>query len=332
MLHRLTALVAPRPQTAEAWLVRMGRSRVSAHDRAGLLAWLEADPDHLRQYEEVKAVQAGLQGLRTDFAADLARLRRAGDERRSYPQRRWTIAGGVAVAALAAVLLLRPTLTATPERHLYRSAPGQITDVTLGDGSRVTLDAGSAIQVVLARGVRRVTLQQGAAYFEVAHAASHPFQVAVADRHVIVTGTRFVTALTGDGAEVSVLQGRVVLGRRDAAEQGALDGGVALTPGERAVFRPGEPGVHKTRADVESATAWRKRRLVFNEARLSDVIAAAARYADAPLIAADPRLDRIRVTAVLPLEGESALSDRMTALLPVQAERTPDGRILFRAE
>ena len=329
MLDRLSALFAPRPKTAEAWLARMGRPGVGARDQAALLAWLEADPDRLAQYEQVKADRASLEGLRGVFALDASRLRRG---ERSRAPRRMVLAGGLAVAAIAAGLVLTPMLRGEAPGRLYESAPGRIVDVALEDGSRVTLDAGSAIRVALDDDVRRVTLERGAAYFEVAHDASHPFQVGVADRRVIVTGTRFVTALTGDGAEISLLQGQVVVGRRDAADKDALRGGLVLRPGERAVFTPGEPAILKADADVEAATAWRKRRLVFQDASLSTVIAAAARYSDTPLVVDDPELARIRITTVLPLEGEGALADRMAALLPIRTERAADGRVLIRAE
>ena len=327
MLDRLTLLFAKRPKTAEDWLARMGRPAVGARAQAAFLAWLEADPDHLRQYEQAKAEQAALEDLRGVFAMDLARLRR--NERRVASPRRFVLAGGLAVAAVAAVAVV---LIPTSKAHLYESGPGQILDVALDDGSRVTLDAGSAIRVALAGDVRRVTLERGGAYFDVAHDTTHPFQVGVGDRRVIVTGTRFVTALTGDGAQVSLLQGRVVIGTRDAAEKGALDGALALAPGERAVFRPGQSGIEKASANLEVATAWRQRRLVFQDTPLSDVVAAASRYSDVPLVVADPNLARIKVTAVLPLAGEGTLVDRMAALLPVQTKRTADGRVLVRAE
>lgn len=334
MLDRVIALLTPRlrtaPRTAEAWLARMGRPDAGARDQAALLAWLEADPDRLRQYEQAKADQAALEPLRGAFASDLSRLR---DRRRpAGAPRRLALAGGLVAAGVAAALVVAPWLGGEDAGRLYESAPGRIVDVRLDDGSSVTLDAGSAIRVALADDARRVTLERGAAYFDVAHDADRPFQVGVADRRVIVTGTRFVTALTGDGAEISLLQGRVSVGRRDVASPRALDGALALAPGERATFRPGRPQIAKVRADVETATAWRARRLVFQDAPLSQVIAAAARYSDAPLEAADPRLARIRTTAILPLEGEGALADRMAALLPIRIERTAEGRVLVRAE
>jgi transmembrane sensor len=331
MLDRLIAFFATGPRTAEDWLARMGRPDAGPRDQARLLAWLEADPDHLRQYEQAKANRAALEGLRDAFAADLARLGRR--ERAAPRPRRLALTGGLAFAAIAAAAaVLTPRLAPAPASRLYVSAPGRITDVTLADGSRVTLDAGSAIRVTLAGDVRRVALERGSAYFEVAHDAAHPFQVAVADRRVIVTGTRFVTTLAGDVAQVWLLQGRVRVGRRDAAEAGALAEALALAPGERASFRSGQPEVVKVQADVETATAWRRRRLVFHDAPLSDVVAAAARYSDAPLVPVGAGLSRVRVTTVLPLDGEGTIADRMAALLPIHVERTADGRVLVRAE
>ncbi len=327
MLDRLTILFAKRPRTAEDWVARMGNPVVGARMQAAFLAWLESDPEHLRRYELAKAEQAALEDLRGTFAMDLARLRRS--ERHVASPRRFVLAGGLAVAALAVAAVV---LIPSPEARLYESAPGQIMDVALDDGSRVTLDADSAIRVSLTGDVRRVILERGAAYFDVAHDATHPFQVAVGDRRVIVTGTRFVTALTGDGAHISLLQGRVVVGTRDAAEKAAVQGALALAPGERAVFHPGQPAIEKARVDVEMTTAWRKRRLVFQDASLSDVVVAAARYSERPLVVADPELARVKVTAVLPLEGEGTLVARMTALLPIETRQTADGRVLIRAQ
>lgn len=330
MLERLNILSARRPRTAEAWLARMARPGVGAREQAALLAWLEADADHLRQYEQAKADQAALDALRGVFSGDLAALRRG--RRKAAVARRPLLAGGFAVAAVAAAVFLAPMLNGAPQGRLYESAPGQITDVALDDGSHVTLDAGSAIRVALGDDARRATLERGAAYFDVAHNARRPFQVAVGDRRVIVTGTRFVTALTGDGAQISLLQGRVAIGTRDVTDKAALDGALMLSPGERAEFRPGQPGLHKTKADVEVATAWRKRRLVFQDAPLSAVVAAVGRYADHPLVIGDPAVARTRVTMVLPLEGEGAVEDRLAALLPVRIERTQAGEAVIRAE
>lgn len=328
MIDRLTALFTRRPETAEDWLARMGRPEVSPRDQARFLDWLDADPDNLDRYETAKKQRAALEPLHAVFETELARLRWR--QRKPAASRRFVLAGGLVTAAVVGGVM---ALSLTPERgRLYESAPGQISDVVLADGSKVTLDAGSAIRVALSDDVRRVTLERGAAYFEVAHDAEHPFQVSLQDRNVIVTGTRFVTTLGVDGAVVSLLEGRVVIADRDAARPDALTTGVALTPGDEARYRSGAPVVRKTRADLDTATAWRKRRLIFQDAPLSEVVAALSRYSDRPLVLADAGSGDLRVTAILPLEGDAPLIERVDALLPVSVRQTADGRALIRAD
>jgi transmembrane sensor len=328
MIHRLTALFDRRPATAEDWLARMGRSGVGAREQARFTDWLEADPANLERYEQAKARSVALEPLRGAFQADLAAIR----WRRRQPalSRRLVLSGGLVAAAAVAGILMWPMMPT--QGRLYESAPGQISDMVLDDGSRVTLDAGSAIRVSMDDKVRRVRLERGAAYFDVAHDDAHPFQVGLMDRNVIVTGTRFVTTLKTDAAEVALLEGRVVISVHDVKTGRALSDGVAMTPGDQAAYHRGAPVVRQAREDLEIATAWRKRRLIFRDAPLSEVIAAASRYSDRPLTLADPRLAAMRVTAVLPLEGEDSLVNRIDALLPVTVEQTVDGRALVRAE
>ena len=335
MIQRLTSLFDRRPRTAESWLARMRRPNVAARDQAAFLEWLEENEDHLRQYEAAKAHLAGLTPLASVFANDLARLR---GRRASNPQRRFLIAGGLAasaVAAFAVAALVLPGLSSAPIEaggRVYASAPRQITDVALEDGSRVTLDSGSRIQVRFGPDARRVELLQGGAYFDVAHNSERPFQVAVADRHVIVTGTRFATVLRRDRAEVSLLEGRVAISRVDVGKSRVLERAVVLAPGQQAVFKPGLDRVSLSRVDVETATAWRDRRLVFHNVPLSVVIEEMGRYVDMPMVIADPVLAEMWVTAVLPLTGETGLVDRMDDLLPISIEHTADGRALIHAD
>jgi transmembrane sensor len=332
MIQRLTSLFDRRPRTAEDWLARMRRSTVRARDQAAFLDWLEQD-DNLQAYEIAKARLAGLAPLAGAFEGDLARLR----GRKPANVGRRILIGGLATSALAAIVALmilpgQGRQIADEGVVLYASAPGEITDLALEDGSRVTLDADTQIQVRFEQDARRVVLLRGAAYFDVAHNPARPFQVAVADRNVIVTGTRFVTTLRQNRAEVSLLEGRVAIGRHDVGKRRALDRAVMLAPGQKAVFTPGLDRVQLSRPDVESATAWRERRLIFHDAPLSDVIAEAARYADKPMVIVDPALAKMKVTVVLPLTGPVGLIDRMDDLLPISIERTSDGRALIRGD
>ncbi len=77
------------------------------------------------------------------------------------------------------------------------------------DGSRITLNTDSQIRVDLTVKERRVELQQGEAFFEVAHDASRPFIVRAGNKRVIAVGTRFSVRREANDVRVVVTEGKV---------------------------------------------------------------------------------------------------------------------------
>src|SRR3546814_3423601 len=89
------------------------------------------------------------------------------------PQRPVTAMVGAAAAACLAVVSA-PTLLLMWQSD-YRTGTGEMRNVTLSDGSSVTLDTGSAIAVNYGDGRRGVRLLAGRAWFDVANDESQPF-------------------------------------------------------------------------------------------------------------------------------------------------------------
>ena len=81
----------------------------------------------------------------------------------------------------------------------------------------------------------------------------------------------------------------------------------------------------------ETAVAWRQRRLVFQDAALSEVLAELDRYTDVRIRLADPVLGRQRVTAMLPLDGRDTVITRAAKVLPVMLKRTGSGEVVATA-
>lgn len=318
MLDRLTRLFEPTPRTAEAWLVRMGRPETTARDLAAFEAWLDADPARLDAYQDLKATQRQARALKADLTAELATIPR----QRRNPNRRSAgllIGGPIAAALGAAVLALTlwpdvsPFGPADPMAGAttYTTQIGEIRDVRLADGSRVTLDTGSAIRVALSDDVRHVVLDHGRAYFEVRHDTARPFEVGVADRRVIVTGTRFTTTLADGAASVLLVEGSVSLSPSGSGET------LRMAPGDAVSYRSGLSTTVRTNIEPDDAAPWRQRRLVFRDEPLSEVLAELSRYTSVRLTARDPALRRLRVTAVFPLDDKDSVVARIDRLLPV---------------
>lgn len=332
MLDRLASLFEAKPRTAEDWVVRLGRPDAPRSTLAAFERWLAADPKNLADYQDAKALLRDTRDLRAELVGELNLIPRTPVAARRREKTGWTpvaLAGGLVAAVLA--LAIAPTLITRLQDPLagaatYTTAVGEIRDVTLADGSVVTLDTATTLRARVDGKVRRLALDKGAAYFAVAHDRAHPFQVALADRQVIVTGTHFATSLRDGRARVELLEGSVeVTQPRPSAEP------VRLVPGDQVTYQAGGAVRREARIDPATAVAWRQRRLVFQDAALSEVLAELDRYTDVRIRLADPVLGRQRVTAMLPLDGRGTVIDRAAKVLPVMLKRTGSGEVVATA-
>src|SRR3982751_821192 len=93
-----------------------------------------------------------------------------------------------------------------PRRHDVVAAVAQQTRVTLGDGTRVVLNAGSRLSYAddFGRGTRDVVLD-GEGYFDVVHDASRPFRVLARGSVAQDVGTRFVVRAYPEQRAVDVV-------------------------------------------------------------------------------------------------------------------------------
>jgi transmembrane sensor len=330
MLDRFVRLFERPPRTAQDWVVRLGRPDVSPRLLEAFEAWLDTDPRHADEYAAMKALVRDSQALRGEFVGDLNLIPRRAKARRR-PRAAWLVpaVGGLVAAAL--VVVVWPARDPMTGATTYQTAVGEIREVVLADGSHVTLDTGTTLRARLDGPVRRIALDRGTAYFAVAHDKAHPFQVALADRRVIVTGTHFTTGLRGDQARVTVLEGSVAVSRPRAGQTDALNGAARLTPGDQVSYRTGASLVREARVDPDQAAAWREHRLVFQDAALADVVAELSRYTATRIRIADPALGRRRVTAIFPLDGADSVIARADRLLPVSMTRTGPGEVTVEA-
>jgi transmembrane sensor len=288
-----------RAAAIDWWLRRNERAPTRREQRA-FDDWLAADARHPLAFEKISSV-CGFLGTKLPGAGPIRKAR--GRKRR--------IAGAAAAGAL---LLMFHHDIGLYFRADHATGPGETRRVALADGSRVELDAKSAIAVHFADGERRIALLEGEAWFEVAPDPARPFVVAAGSGAVTALGTAFDVAVEGERV-------RVVVGEHSVkVENGGA--GVVVAKGERTAFAGGAPASPPARTDVAAATGWRRGRLIFSDAPLGEVVATLARHHRGYVAFLDPSLEARRVTGVFladdPLaayaELESALGLRMTRL------------------
>jgi ferric-dicitrate binding protein FerR (iron transport regulator) len=165
------------------------------------------------------------------------------------------------------------------------------TQITLPDGSRVSLNAGTKLVYAKNFSVhnREVRLT-GEAYFDVRHDADNPFIVYTGKAGIKVLGTSFnVQALKSSGkVEVFVESGSVQL--FEAENTGNT---ITIEPGFIGSLE--NSSVEKQVNTNENYLAWKTRRLIFNNTELEEVAAGIQNVFKVDVVFKDPSMARCKI-------------------------------------
>ena len=289
------------------WFARRRSGEMTAKDERDLEAWLALDPAHRAALEEVERAWTGLEAFRSTPEI-LARRERARGRYRGVP-RAWIVRAAAAFAALAVIggaagwQYAGPSLFARGfTDQEYRTAIGERTNLTLPDGSVVTLNTGTVLRTKADHGRRLVYLDKGQAFFRVAHDPLHPFIVNAAGRTVTAVGTAFDVRVDG-GFEVTLVEGKVRVAapapatpaKPGAPPQPAAIQTTELVAGNR-FTQPDNSHWVVARANTAAETSWVTGRLTFENERLAEVAAEFERYSTRRIVIDDPALGDQRVS------------------------------------
>lgn len=151
--------------------------------------------------------------------------------------------------------------------------------VTLPDGSRVWLNAGSSLRFPTAfrGGERKVTLT-GEAYFDIISYPDQPFIVETDNIQITELGTQFNIMAYDDepAVKTTLIDGAVKVGK------GAVS--VILRPGEQAQAGINIKGIQVKSVDTAEAVAWKNGLFLFHGTELKEVLRQLTRWYDIDIV------------------------------------------------
>ena len=292
---------------ASVWVALLHGPDRDTNLEAKVRRWIAEDVRHAAAFENVtEAYQntGNLPGYLPKRAADSARVRK---------RARVTGAGlaGMAILCAAfacAVYFLRDDTLAT--------GPSEQRIVDLSDGSQVTLNANSRVVVQYDDRVRKITLVDGEALFDVAKNRSRPFVVVAGHRKVIAMGTSFEVRRVepiGSAFAVTLVEGHVAIepiSWPDAIPSAGANGVKLLNPGERLRFAGGTNETLDT-PSIERVTAWRRGQLIFDDTSLGEAAAEFNRYGTRKLAIDGPAARTLRIGGVFKISDPYSFAQSM---------------------
>ncbi len=277
---------------AAHWAAKVDGGQMTAAEETTLQAWLDQDVRHNGAYAKARAIcmlteraRALGPGFEPQVFADL---------QAPTPWRRQMLWVSSVAAAVCVAIAAGLTLN-TGGKH-FSTRLGETLIVPLQDGSVVTLNTASRVNVSYTQTQRNVELIAGEALFEVAKDPQHPFSVNAGNTRVRAIGTSFTVArLSGQPVQVLVREGVI-----EVKEAGQESSAVRVVANSRVTARDDARidtyAVAPT--EVTRELSWRDGRIAFEGETLQEAADTFARYSNTRIVIRDPQLAAETITGL----------------------------------
>jgi transmembrane sensor len=312
----------PEPVTLAAteWFVRLQANDAPGTDanaraatQAAWQRWHDADTRHALAWQRLVEFGAHLRTLPPLVAHNT--LVRA----HANPGRRRVLSLIAFAGVAGAVWSASDSNAVRAWRADVSTGVGERRTVQLADGTTLSLNTDSAVDISLSQDTRRLRLVRGEIAITTGADADHghrPFFVDTAQGSLQALGTRFAVRQHDDSAALTVLEGAVRIVPAQAPNAATV-----LTAGQGATF---DALTLRSRFDdasaANAAAAWTQGMLVVHAMPLGDFLAELSRYRRGHLGCA-PEVADLRVSGIYPVDDTDRVLDMLSRALPVDVQR-----------
>lgn len=316
------ARLDPISEQAIDWMVRLRAGKPDALLQERFNAWLGMDPAHAQAWARLQERLGGswntLRSLDKRLPGEARQVLLQPQGSRREVLRAITglglLGGGLWLAARSP---LGDDLLAD-----LHTARGQRQTFTLLDGSRLTLNAGSAVDLQFDQHQRLIILRHGELVIQVAADPQRPLRVRSGQGSVQALGTRFLVSQEPDATRVVVLEHSVQATLHNGLQHTVLQGQSVLLHANRIEALAGNQGY---RAD------WLAGHLNVLDDSLEQVVNALRPYSRG-FVRVDPQVRDLRVQGVFPLNDPHRAFDALAETLPIRVDHYSPWLTLIRAK
>ncbi|HET8816779.1 MAG TPA: FecR domain-containing protein [Pseudidiomarina sp.] len=216
----------------------------------------------------------------------------------------------------------------------YQTQVGEVSHVSLTDGSMLSLNTDTEVEVTFTANLRHVVLVRGEAFFDVAPDETRPFHIDTGRKLIEVVGTQFNVRKRADETviKVSVLEGKVAVRATKSETTETIDqASAAPTETDVTLLTAGDIGAYSESSEVvtqnqvqavSSAQSWRRGVFRFDDEPLEHVIREFNRYRERKIVIADASVAELRISGVFHLKNGDNILTALESTLPVQFDRS----------
>lgn len=300
---------------AVGWLLKLEDVPAQSREQRAFEHWLQQCPSHQAAWQRVNALLEGpLADLHQAEQRNPGQLAMASRSLRAQPSpsRRKVLGGGLAMILLglgSAGLVHRRTPLGDLLADLH-TGTGERRAVTLSDGSRLRLNARTAVDLRFTASQRLLVLRDGELQVDVVAETDRPFIVSTRQGQVQALGTRFTVRQDEQQSLVAVQEHAVLVTTGNATAQRVEAGQAFAFDGLRSVA---------VAPSLRTRASWTDGRVDVRDEPLGDLIEALRPYR-AGLLRISPQAARIRVYGSFPLDDSERTLVSLSETLPIRVD------------
>lgn len=199
---------------------------------------------------------------------------------------------------------------------------GSLEEIRLEDGSTITLNTDSAVDITYTPEQRIVRLIDGEVWFDVANHKGRPFIVITDEASFTVTGTQFGVHQKDSMSAVHLLEGSLTVQTVNVNESLNLTAGYGVQVSDTQMSEVFD-------IDETASTAWLRGQMVFFETPLNSVINTLNRYHEGHIMVANEDLKSLVVSGVFSTQDTGNVIIALQNTLDIEVTRVTDYFILL---
>ena len=337
---------------ASLWIVKMDRG-LTDDERTALQEWMQAEQknhDILMEMTQLWDKMDAMSRLSDLFGNDQEQGKEHAKEHsdtysRARPIR--AIAASLLVATGLSLWAMIAGVNLQSGDPIYHTAVGEQSIVMLNDGSQITLNTNTKVQVRYTDQARLLELVSGELHVRVAKDPSRPLSVMAGEQIIQAVGTEFNIEITDQQKiELVVTEGKVKVAVQQDPDQ-TLASSKQLTPvrlasdaltlaaGEQ-ILLSDQPQAASREAvttvsadDIAVKLSWRSGNLIFRGESLEEAVKEVGRYTSVEFVFMNEDLKKMRVAGLFKAGDVEGLLATLRENFDIVTHRDDNGKVLL---
>ena len=333
---------------ASLWIVKMDRG-LTDDERTALQEWMQAEQknhDILMEMTQLWDKMDAMSRLSDLFGNDQEQGKEHAKEHsdtysRARPIR--AIAASLLVATGLSLWAMIAGVNLQSGDPIYHTAVGEQSIVMLNDGSQITLNTNTKVQVRYTDQARLLELVSGELHVRVAKDPSRPLSVMAGEQIIQAVGTEFNIEITDQQKiELVVTEGKVKVGVPETppTNQPQIPSPNSLSVDARSRAAAGEKtmlGDSKVKRKVTEVSAddiavklsWRSGNLIFRGESLEEAVKEVGRYTSVEFVFMNEDLKKMRVAGLFKAGDVEGLLATLRENFDIVTHRDDNGKVLL---